>query len=112
MMPDAGEPCHAGGRRHGDAHFVFGGVAGVLVIQLAAQAPQSWLKARVLETKAGAGAVYDAARERLVVFGGDPAECDSCPQRTSDETWEWDGTAWTRREPVHRPSPRYGSAMA
>lgn len=28
------------------------------------------------------------------------------------DTWEWTGTAWRLRAPVHRPSPRFDHAMA
>jgi hypothetical protein len=38
----------------------------------------------------GAAAVYDRARERMVLFGG------STQQGISGETWEFDGRAWTR----------------
>jgi hypothetical protein len=50
--------------------------------------------------------VFDAARGRIVLFGG----------RTwtarLDDTWEWDGTTWTRRSPVTNPSPRASHGLA
>ncbi len=76
-----------------------------------AQAP-TWLRARVLESKITAAITFDAARECVLLFGGDPSACDSCPDRSSDETWEWTGAAWTRRDPAVRPSARWGSAVA
>jgi hypothetical protein len=50
---------------------------------------------------------YDAARQRLVMFGGwDP----STGSRTA-ETWEWDGARWELRTPPTSPSPREAHAM-
>ena len=48
---------------------------------------------------------YDAARGVTVLFGGYKG------RDTDDETWEWNGTAWTQRV-VAGPSPRRGHAMA
>ncbi|WP_437639501.1 Kelch repeat-containing protein [Sorangium sp. So ce854] len=52
---------------------------------------------------------YDAARRRIVLFGG-----SRVPNAGVDDTWEWDGTAWTEIAPAgsSRPSPRFASAMA
>jgi hypothetical protein len=50
---------------------------------------------------------YDAARDRVVLFGGMGAGS----VRLSD-TWEWDGQTWTRRFPVESPSTRFGHSMA
>jgi MYXO-CTERM domain-containing protein len=52
---------------------------------------------------------YDAARERLVCFGG---YTDGSGDSEIDETWEWDGSAWTRMSPAVSPSPRGGHGMA
>ncbi len=43
--------------------------------------------------RAGAGAVYDPAIERLVLFGGSGA-------RPFDDTWLFDGSAWTKGPPA------------
>ena len=40
---------------------------------------------------AEAGFVYDAGRDRLVVFGG-----SSAPGKVNNETWEWDGSSWKK----------------
>lgn len=37
------------------------------------------------------GLVYDAARDRLVLFGGSAGR-----GKVNNETWEWDGTAWIK----------------
>ncbi|MBI3891251.1 MAG: hypothetical protein HY303_06945 [Candidatus Wallbacteria bacterium] len=50
-------------------------------------------------------AVYDSARERVVVFGG--------VNRTlsATDTWEWDGSNWSQRSTTG-PSARSGHGMA
>ena len=40
---------------------------------------------------------YDVARGVTVLFGGDPEEADG---RLLGDTWEWDGSRWTRRATV------------
>lgn len=37
---------------------------------------------------------YDAARQRVVLFGGPPA---------ASHTWTWDGTTWARQQPATEP---------
>lgn len=51
---------------------------------------------------------YDSrpGRHVVVLFGGD---LGSGP---TDETWEWDGDSWTRRNPTISPSARHRPAMA
>ena len=44
----------------------------------------------------------DAARQRVVLFGG---------VRLQD-TWEWDGVSWTQATPAQSPSARWAHAMA
>src|SRR5262249_6415135 len=52
---------------------------------------------------------YDSVRGRTVCFGG----CtDSGSQSATNQTWEWDGSAWTQRLPAVSPPPRFGQAMA
>jgi hypothetical protein len=46
---------------------------------------------------------YDAARQRVVLFGGGG---------TLSDTWEWDGVTWTHRTPAASPPARGGHAMA
>ena len=52
--------------------------------------------------------VYDAARQRVVLFGG----LDFPSLVFFDDTWEWDGSTWTRRLPKVSPPPLTGHAMA
>ncbi|HEX5052986.1 MAG TPA: kelch repeat-containing protein [Planctomycetota bacterium] len=49
---------------------------------------------------------FDATRRRTVLFGG----YDGFAQH--DDTWEWDGTQWTRIPTPVSPSPRSSVAMA
>lgn len=49
--------------------------------------------------------VWDAARSRVVLFGG------RSPAYLND-TWEWDGTIWTNKTPAsNNPPPRHSHAM-
>jgi len=50
---------------------------------------------------------YDAARERVVLFGVRAGNVFPVPS----DTWEWDGTTWTRRKPVTNPPGRLGCAL-
>lgn len=52
------------------------------------------------------GMTYDRIRDRLVLFGGYDAGTSS-----TDQTWEWDGTAWTQRTPAVSPDPRYSCSL-
>ena len=55
----------------------------------------------------GAAIAYDSIRKRVVLFGGvGPANA------RYDDTWEWDGTAWSRQDPLVSPPARFGGAMA
>lgn len=48
---------------------------------------------------------FDTTRDRLVLFGG----FDTLGR--SSETWEFDGSFWTRMSPPLSPTARYGHAM-
>lgn len=58
----------------------------------------------------GHAMVYDSARQRVVLFGGE-AEFEGVNQAASD-TWEWDGLNWTRRFTPNSPPARVYHAMA
>ena len=49
---------------------------------------------------------YDAARGVTVMVGGERSATEPL-----DETWEWDGVAWQRREFVSTPGPSSDAAM-
>jgi len=56
--------------------------------------------------RAGATLIYDAARARVVLFGG-IGELGAL-----SDTWEWDGIAWSKLSLAAAPSPRHHQAMA
>jgi hypothetical protein len=51
---------------------------------------------------------YDAARGRVVLFGGVTGHYSG----VSDETWEWDGTDWNQLHPSSGPAARSHHAIA
>jgi cysteine-rich repeat protein len=58
------------------------------------------------------GMTYDAARRCIVLFGGSLVA--NAENAGVDDTWEWDGAAWTKIALADgsRPPPRYVPAMA
>ena len=56
----------------------------------------------------GHAMAYDAARERVVLFGG----YDFVSGSFLADTWEWDGNAWVETTPPTSPSVRFGHGMA
>lgn len=57
-------------------------------------------------------AAYDRRRGRVVLFGGMEWTSNSFPWVVHDDTWEWDGSAWTRRTPQTSPPPRAMAGLA
>ena len=55
----------------------------------------------------GAAMAHDVARARTVLFGGGPFF-----GAYFDDTWEWDGSAWTQLSPATRPNGRLLAGMA
>ena len=71
----------------------------------------SWEKIAPLRSppaRAEASMAYDAARDRVVLFGGYHIQLDEVVWL--GDTWEWDGTHWTPVA-VDGPSPRGGASM-
>lgn len=54
-----------------------------------------------------AALAFDAARDQLVVFGG-----NNPGFALLDDTWRWNGTTWTLAPTPTRPPARLGAAMA
>lgn len=52
------------------------------------------------------GVTFDAARSRIVLFGG------ARDLQPLNETWTFDGHQWQLEEPVHSPSPRSDMVVA
>jgi hypothetical protein len=48
---------------------------------------------------------YDAARGRVVLFGG------GTTSQPLNDTWEWDGTNWLQRTPTTSPTARLDTEM-
>src|SRR5215468_2010500 len=54
----------------------------------------------------GHAMVYDAARDRVLLFGG------STGTTFHDDTWSWDGSRWTQLAPSLSPPARDQHVMA
>jgi len=52
---------------------------------------------------------YDAARQRIVLFGG---RFGGFGSGTAGDTWVWTGLTWTQLTPPASPTARFGHAMA
>ncbi len=60
--------------------------------------------------RTGAVMSYDPVAKQIVLYGG--VTRGEGPQPvTLDDTWTWDGVAWTHRHPVHEPRWSEGMAM-
>jgi hypothetical protein len=61
-------------------------------------------------------ATYDPVRRQTIIYGGigcgTPTPLNSCPQTYLDDTWTWDGTAWTQQHPAQTPGKRAFGLMA
>jgi hypothetical protein len=56
--------------------------------------------------RTGAAMAYDAAREQVVLFGGQG------PEGALDDTWTWNGSVWTQQHPAASPPARSAALMA
>ncbi len=56
----------------------------------------------------GPAMAYDAARGKVMLFGGN----DGRSGGSLNDTWVWNGSDWTRQEPVHSPVGRTHHSMA
>jgi hypothetical protein len=52
--------------------------------------------------------VYDAARQRVLLFGGYNNQLGV----SMNDTWEWDGVNWAQKSPATSPIVKYGHGMA
>ena len=63
------------------------------------------------DPRTNAGMVYDSRRKRTVLFGGEAYGVNersgnaNVGYYNSNETWEWDGQVWIKRNPANRPPP-------
>ncbi|MBK8232988.1 MAG: hypothetical protein IPK72_20990 [Candidatus Eisenbacteria bacterium] len=77
----------------------------VASVSLLSPAQTAW-EMRVWNARQGHALAYDSARGRTVLFGG--VEVSSYVS----DTWEWDGSNWTRQNPAVSPPARSGHALA
>jgi hypothetical protein len=56
-----------------------------------------------LRARIGNGLAYDKARQEIVLFGG-AGGWDPPLDLRLDDTWTWDGTAWTEEHPEAHPA--------
>jgi hypothetical protein len=69
------------------------------------------LQSRGPEPRSYSGMVYDSVRRRTVLFGGEAFGVNprsgnaNVGHFSSNDTWEWDGQVWVKRNPVTRPPP-------
>lgn len=70
------------------------------------------------EPRTNSGMVYDSQRKRTVLFGGEafgPNPRSTSPNAvhfSSNDTWEWDGKVWLKRNPATRPPPMSSFGIA
>ncbi|HSB64842.1 MAG TPA: hypothetical protein VLJ18_11785 [Thermoanaerobaculia bacterium] len=55
---------------------------------------------------------FDAARQRVLLFGGTFQTPGGASVSFYSDTWTWDGTEWTRLSPSASPEGREGAALA
>lgn len=73
----------------------------------------AWLQANPAQApsvRSGARMVFDAARGRVMLFGG--IHVANYQGTFYDDVWEWDGSTWTARTPAVRPPARSEAALA
>jgi hypothetical protein len=71
-------------------------------------ATNAWnLEANAPTPRIGAAVAYDPTQQVAVLFGGfDPTSMTSL-----QDTWQWDGTTWTKLVPLDSPTPRFDAVM-
>ena len=82
----------------------FSALLAVVLVPPRASAQPSWSRLSVIEPRFDHEMVFDAARGRIVLFGG--------MWGAGSTTWEFDGSQWLRRTPATNPPPRYTPALA
>ncbi len=55
---------------------------------------------------------YDAARQRVILFGTPIRMTEQTAPVPPGETWTWDGRSWQKEAPKSSPSARYAPLMA
>jgi hypothetical protein len=75
------------------------------VLPAVAQPVLDWRPARQLTSRNSHAMACDSVRQRIVLFGGGA-------HRPYQDTWEWNGTAWSQRSVALHPPFNNGHAMA
>lgn len=88
-----------------------------LVLGPLVNAQQTWSQAAAGSPirppyREGHAMAYDAARGRVVLFGGVQTNSGGSQLAVLGDTWEWDGSMWIQRLPASNPAPRFDHAMA
>lgn len=60
-------------------------------------------------TRRNHAATYDSLRGRLIIFGG--YQLNGSTPSYFDDTWEWDGQAWSQPQPLNKPPGRSGHTL-
>ncbi|MES2708651.1 MAG: hypothetical protein V4726_18800 [Verrucomicrobiota bacterium] len=88
-------------------------------LQLQPTPPWLTLTAQGPDSREGHGIIYDPARRETVLFGGEAYGSDPRPNQpdyygrySAADTWVWNGSLWTRRNPAHQPPPLRDFALA
>jgi hypothetical protein len=99
MVLFGGAPCVSGCASLGDT-WTYDGKAWTQLAPAMAPTPRTV-----------AAMAYDAVRRKVVLFGG-CSDLFNCRFTVLDDTWEWDGTAWTPNTVAVSPPPAYASSLA
>jgi hypothetical protein len=62
--------------------------------------------------RVGPSMAYDKANQEAVLFGGETTSCDAGGAPYCNDTWTWNGTAWTQENPDHSPQAGGFGSMA
>jgi len=76
-----------------------------LLVVAAGRGQVAWRQAELFGRRSAHAMATDAARQRVVLFGGDV-------QGPAADTWEWDGVRWNQRFPAIVPRARHGHALS
>jgi immunoglobulin I-set domain protein len=104
--PDYGEAVYDAGRQR--VLFVgYGWVGQPAVLRVWSWDGAGWtlLSSNGPTKRWSPGVAYDAAHDRVVLFGGHNGTS------LFAETWEWDGATWTQRFPAAGPPARWDAGM-
>ncbi len=101
------------------ALIIVSGLAFVLmgsgITKMAAAPRPEWRQVQSLHAPSArtyAALAYDTGRKSALLFGGSNSWVSNGVWVGMNDTWEWNGSDWSQREPSQSPPARYGAAMA